>query len=71
MCAGFVAANPYALLDHNAFREGLEKQTETAGEDGGKLGLANTSGWTYYLGDVHLGPRAGCRRCSRSAAPGR
>jgi hypothetical protein len=49
MCAGFVAANPYALLDHTAFREGLEKQTETAGEEGGKLGLANSSGWTYYL----------------------
>jgi 4-amino-4-deoxy-L-arabinose transferase-like glycosyltransferase len=49
MCAGFVAANPYALLDHTAFRDGLQKQTETAGEDGGKLGLANTSGWTYYL----------------------
>jgi len=49
MCAGFVAANPYALLDHTAFREGLEKQTDTAGEDGGKLGLANTNGWTYYL----------------------
>jgi hypothetical protein len=49
MCAGFVAANPYALLDHTAFRDGLRKQTETAGEDGGKLGLANSSGWTYYL----------------------
>ena len=49
MCAGFLAANPYALLDHQAFRDGLEKQTETAGEDGGKLGLANTSGWRYYL----------------------
>jgi 4-amino-4-deoxy-L-arabinose transferase-like glycosyltransferase len=49
MCAGFVAANPYALLDHQAFRDGLEKQTETAGEDGGKLGLADSSGWRYYL----------------------
>jgi len=44
-----VAANPYALLDHTTFREGLEKQTDTAGEDGGKLGLANTDGWRYYL----------------------
>jgi hypothetical protein len=49
MCAGFVAANPYAVLDHQAFRDGLQKQTETAGEDGGKLGLANSSGWRYYL----------------------
>ncbi len=55
MCAGFLAANPYALLDHHAFREGLEKQTETAGEDGGKLGLANTSGWRYYLGSFTWG----------------
>ncbi|HEY6886372.1 MAG TPA: glycosyltransferase family 39 protein, partial [Solirubrobacter sp.] len=55
MCAGFVAANPYALLDHTAFREGLQKQTETAGEDGGKLGLANTSGWTYYVGTFTWG----------------
>src|SRR5262249_44849735 len=49
MCAGFVIANPYALLDWSAFRDGLQKQTETAGEEGGKLGLDNTSGWTYYL----------------------
>ena len=55
MCAGFLAANPYALLDHHAFREGLEKQTETAGEEGGKLGLANTSGWRYYLGSFTWG----------------
>ena len=49
LVAGFFAANPYALLDNQAFRDALEKQTETAGEDGGKLGLANTSGWRYYL----------------------
>lgn len=55
MCAGFLAANPYALLDHTAFREGLEKQTDTAGEEGGKLGLANTSGWRYYLGTFTWG----------------
>jgi len=55
MCAGFAAANPYALLDHQAFRDGLRKQTETAGEDGGKLGLANMSGWRYYLGTFTWG----------------
>lgn len=55
LCAGFLAANPYALLDHQAFREALEKQTETAGEEGGKLGLANTSGWRYYLGTFTWG----------------
>jgi hypothetical protein len=49
--AGFLVANPYALLDHHAFwDDGIRKQTETAGDEGGKLGLANTSGWVYYLG---------------------
>jgi hypothetical protein len=55
MCAGFVAANPYALLDRHTFWEGIRKQTETAGEDGGKLGLANSTGWTYYLGTFTWG----------------
>ncbi len=51
VCAGFLVANPYALLDHHGFIDGLQKQTETAGGDeGGKLGLANSSGWIYYLG---------------------
>ena len=55
MCAGFVAANPYALLDRHTFWDGIQKQTETAGEDGGKLGLANSTGWTYYLGTFTWG----------------
>jgi 4-amino-4-deoxy-L-arabinose transferase-like glycosyltransferase len=55
MCAGFVAANPYALLDRHTFWEGIRKQTETAGEDGGKLGLADSTGWTYYLGTFTWG----------------
>ena len=55
MCAGFLAANPYALLDRHTFWDGIQKQTETAGEDGGKLGLANTSGWRYYLGTFTWG----------------
>jgi hypothetical protein len=54
-CAGFLVANPYALLDHHAFIDGLQKQTETAGEEGGKLGLANSSGWLYYLGTFGWG----------------
>ena len=69
MCAGFLAANPYALLDHHAFRDGLEKQTETAGEEGGKLGLANTLGLALLPRRPARGASAGCRRCSRSAAP--
>ncbi len=48
--AGFLVFNPYALLDHHGFIDGLQKQTETAaGDEGGKLGLASTSGWLYYL----------------------
>jgi hypothetical protein len=55
-CGGFLAANPYALLDHHAFVDGLRKQTETAsGDEGGKLGLANSSGWLYYLGTFTWG----------------
>ena len=51
VCAGFAIANPYALLDHHAFIQGLKTQTDTAsGDAGGKLGLANTSGWLYYAG---------------------
>ncbi|WP_037411531.1 ArnT family glycosyltransferase [Candidatus Solirubrobacter pratensis] len=55
-CAGFLLANPYALLDHHAFIDGLQKQTDTAaGDEGGKLGLANSSGWIYYLGTFGWG----------------
>jgi hypothetical protein len=47
---GFLVFNPYALLDRHAFwNDGIRKQTEAAGDEGGKLGLANTSGWWYYL----------------------
>src|SRR3954454_22096776 len=42
MVAAFLVANPYALLDHHAFwADAIRKQTETAGHEGGKLGLAN------------------------------
>src|SRR4051812_13346332 len=50
VAGGFLVANPYALLDRHAFwTDGIRKQTEAAGDEGGKLGLANTSGWWYYL----------------------
>ncbi|HET6551094.1 MAG TPA: glycosyltransferase family 39 protein, partial [Solirubrobacter sp.] len=49
--AAFLVANPYALLDPRSFiKDGILKQTETAGDEGGKLGLADTTGWWYYLG---------------------
>jgi hypothetical protein len=51
MLLAFLAANPYALLDRPQFMEDLRKQTSTAAgnEGGGKLGLAQTHGLTYYL----------------------
>ena len=50
LVVAFLVFNPYALLDRHAFwNDGIRKQTEAAGDEGGKLGLANTSGWWYYL----------------------
>jgi hypothetical protein len=52
---GFLVANPYALLDFGAFRDGLRKQSETSADGGGKLGLAQSSGVVYYLGTTTWG----------------
>jgi hypothetical protein len=51
MVLAFLVANPYALLDRHQFLEDLRKQTSTAAgsEGGGKLGLAQTHGLSYYL----------------------
>ena len=51
----FLVANPYALLDLSAFREGLAHQSETAGDAGGKLGLGKEGGSVYYLGTATWG----------------
>jgi hypothetical protein len=53
--AGFLIANPYALLDLDAFREGLRHQSEASGDGGGKLGLSTDSGIVYYLGTATWG----------------
>jgi len=46
----FAVANPYALLDFSAFRNGLNHQNAASnGEQGGKLGLTTHSGIVYYL----------------------
>jgi hypothetical protein len=45
----FLVANPYALLDFDAFRDGLEHQSTASAESGGKLGLTQESGILYYL----------------------
>ena len=47
--AAFVVANPYAVLDLPAFREGLSTQSTTSRDGGGKLGLGGESGLRYYL----------------------
>ena len=51
----FVVANPYALLDFDAFREGISRQSEASGDGGGKLGLSTDSGILYYLGTATWG----------------
>jgi hypothetical protein len=45
----FVVANPYAILDFAAFRDGLHHQADAADDVAGKLGLTQTSGYLYYL----------------------
>jgi hypothetical protein len=45
----FVALNPYAVLDHAAFRDGLSHQQSAAEDELGKLGLTQPSGHLYYL----------------------
>ena len=53
--AGFVVANPYAVLDWDAFRAGLEQQSQASSDGGGKLGLVGESGLLYYLGTLTWG----------------
>lgn len=48
--AGFLVANPYALLDFDTFRAGVARQrTLTSGEELAKLGLTQRNGVLYYL----------------------
>jgi hypothetical protein len=51
VCAlvAFVVTNPYALLDHTAFQDGLTHQTTVADDALGKLGLTEKNGLAYYL----------------------
>ena len=45
----FIVANPYAVLDLAAFRDGLQHQADAADDALGKLGLTQSSGHLYYL----------------------
>ncbi len=45
----FLVANPFALLDFDAFRAGLAEQSSASNDGGGKLGLTQNNGIAYYL----------------------
>jgi hypothetical protein len=51
----FVVANPFALLDFAAFRDGLNHQASAAEDELGKLGLTQRSGQLYYLWTITWG----------------
>jgi hypothetical protein len=51
----FVVANPYAVLDVDAFQEGIRHQSETSSDSSGKLGLAHENGVLYYLASTTWG----------------
>lgn len=54
--AGFLIANPYALLDLDAFRDGIALQRDYTGEgELAKLGLTQDNGIVYYLWTVTWG----------------
>jgi hypothetical protein len=53
--AAFLAANPYALLSFDAFKDGLIDQSSASNDGGGKLGLVHENGWLYYLGTTVWG----------------
>jgi len=51
----FAIANPYALLDFGAFRDGLNEQSSASNDGGGKLGLINENGLGYYVSTLTWG----------------
>jgi Dolichyl-phosphate-mannose-protein mannosyltransferase len=53
--AAFLIANPYALLDYQAFHRGLVHQSTVAGETQGKLGAPKSGGVPYYLWSLTWG----------------
>jgi hypothetical protein len=53
--AAFLIANPYSLLDYQAFHQGLVHQSTVAGETQGKLGAPKSGGVPYYLWSLTWG----------------
>ena len=47
--AAFLVANPYALIHHSAFLEGVSHQSDASADAAGKLGLTQDNGWLCYL----------------------
>ncbi len=47
--AAFLIANPYAILNWDAFTNGLTHQSDASGDAAGKLGLTQDNGFAYYL----------------------
>jgi len=47
--AGFIGTNPYAVINFDAFKEGINHQTTAADAALGKLGITQDNGVTYYL----------------------
>ena len=47
--AGFLLANPYAVLSFGEFFDGLAHQNDAAADTAGKLGLTQDNGVLYYL----------------------
>ena len=45
----FLVANPYAILNWDAFVNGLTHQSDASGDAAGKLGLTQDNGYLYYL----------------------
>jgi len=45
----FLVANPYAILNFDAFWNGLTHQSDASGDAAGKLGLTQDNGFLYYI----------------------
>jgi hypothetical protein len=53
--AAFLIANPYALLDYNAFHSSLVHQSTLSAEAQGKLGAPKQGGLAYYMWSLTWG----------------
>jgi hypothetical protein len=53
--AAFLAADPYAVIDHGTFFDGLSHQSDASADAAGKLGLTQEDGHLYYLWSLGWG----------------